>query len=329
MLRLHFINVGDGDAILAEELGEGRTFRLLVDAGRADVGPDPLGRTAAAYLRERGIGRLDALVVTHLHEDHFGGAAALAEEISIDTVYSGFFPCLPVAPLARTGMEEKTVRGLMDCLERWAEITERLAARGCRLAQVGEAVSLALTPRLGAAFLCDDPEAAARQRRVWTDMLSGKRADPDMVWWSSKFRNPGSLRISLEYAGRRVQLAGDCYGAVWENSAQRCDIFKVPHHGDAKSLTPELVRRLRPAHAVISCAGEYIPRKDRPSLTAVRLLEEAGARVWFTGGFAPPGRAPDRWTSVKFTIREDGSVLPPENDTLSSQWARESAGRSI
>lgn len=44
MLALHFINVGDGDAILAEHQGAGGTFRLLVDAGRADVGACPGSR---------------------------------------------------------------------------------------------------------------------------------------------------------------------------------------------------------------------------------------------------------------------------------------------
>ena len=39
MLKLHFINVGDGDAALVEDWGpDGRVFRLLVDAGRRDVG---------------------------------------------------------------------------------------------------------------------------------------------------------------------------------------------------------------------------------------------------------------------------------------------------
>ena len=52
MLRLHFISVGDGDAILAEEEHGGDTFRLLADAGRADAGSHPGSRrlTAAAYL---------------------------------------------------------------------------------------------------------------------------------------------------------------------------------------------------------------------------------------------------------------------------------------
>lgn len=314
MLLLHFINVGDGDAVLVEEKADGRVFRLMVDAGREDVGAQPgsLRRTAATYLRERGIDRLDAVIITHLHIDHFGGLSALRREASIGAVWSGFFPCLPSQEIVRTGMEEKTVSSLMDCLERWAEDAAALAAGGCPLYQVEETLRLDLSSRLRVEIICDDRMAGARQRAVWTALLAGEEPDRDMVWWSSKFRNPGSLRVRLEYAGRRIELAGDCYGAVWEDRAEPCDIFKVPHHGDAKSVTPRLVRKLRPEHAVISCQAAYIPRKDRPSMTAVRLLEEQGARVWFTDSFAPPGREPNRRTSVDFTIREDGTILSPE-----------------
>lgn len=327
MLYLHFINVGDGDAVLLEEWTDGAVFRLLVDAGRADVGAYPGSRrtTAAAYLAN--IPHLDALVITHLHTDHFAGLSPLLERTAVDTACSGFFPRLPVGPIVRTGTEEKTVRGLMDCLDQWAALTARL--QGCRLIEAETSLTLDLTPRLRAEIIVPDAAAAARQRRIWSSLLAGEQPDRDMVWWSSKYRNPGSLRLRVHYAGRRIELAGDCYGAAWEDEAVPCDILKVPHHGDAKSVTPLLLDRLRPRHAVVSCSAAYNARKDRPSPAAIELLEARGTRVWFTDSFARPGHAPDRWTSVDFLIRPDGSILPPDSRNHLSLIERESAGRSI
>ena len=150
MLRLHFINVGDGDAILAEEEHGGDTFRLLADAGRADAGSHPGSRrlTAAAYLARRNIRRLDAVVVTHLHSDHFEGLAAVLETAEVGAVYAGFFPPPCAGGMPRTGAEEKTVRGLKDCLERWTAVTAALRARAVPLLSVEETASLSPTPRL-------------------------------------------------------------------------------------------------------------------------------------------------------------------------------------
>ena len=41
MLKLRFLNVGDGDAIFVEEMAGPRRFRMLVDTGSRDVSAAP------------------------------------------------------------------------------------------------------------------------------------------------------------------------------------------------------------------------------------------------------------------------------------------------
>ena len=317
MLNIHFINVADGDAILIEDRDGERVFRMMVDTGRRELACEPDSRRCRAvdYLREKQITHLDVLVVTHLHTDHAGGLGTLVPEITIDDVYSGFFPGGPGerAPLEPDG--QKTVRGLIECLNEWAENADRLREMGCRLHTVSETLrALPLTPRLSVDIICPNRTENAAQRLVWGDMLRGLPVPEDLKYWAAKSRNPGSLRVRLTYAGRVMELAGDCYGCVWENEALTpCDIFKVPHHGDAKSMTEKLAEKLRPTWAVISCKSEYIPHKDRPSQGAVELLRRTGARVLFTDSFSAPWHQADYWDSVDFTIREDGTVIAPES----------------
>lgn len=317
MLELHFINVADGDAALIEDRQGDEIFRLLVDAGREkpSVGPGSLCCTAAEYLRENGADRLDAVVITHLHIDHFGGLRRILEEVSVSDLYAGFIPEGPSALDREKLADLKTVRGLADCLERWAEDCQRMRALGCRLHIVTENMPVRFTHRLSGEIVCPDPSAAAYQRQAYAGILTGGDVPEGLQYWSAKYRNPGSLRLRLLYAGRQIELAGDCYGAAWEDQARPCDIFKVPHHADAKSMTPALAERLRPRWAVVSCAAEYNPKKDRPSRTAVELLEQQGARVWFTDSFAAPWHAPVYWRSADLIIKENGDILPPGRQT--------------
>lgn len=317
MLELHFINVGDGDAVLIEEQDGSHVFRMLVDTGRQDVegSSDSLRCTAAEYLRGRGVSHIDVLVVTHLHTDHFGGLENLLPEITVDRVYSGFFPLDPKVRLGQEPDAPKTVRGLIECLNLWGAHVETMEKKGCQLHAVTSTIrELPLTERLRADLICPDEEAAATQRQIWESMLSGEPVSEELKYWSSKHRNPGSLRVSLKFAGRVIELPGDCFGAAWDNEDQEpCDILKVPHHGSCGALTEGQVSRLRPPYAVISCGSRYIPRKDRPSGELIERLGQQGTRVWFTDSFSAPGQEVEYWSSVDFTIYEDGTILTPDN----------------
>jgi competence protein ComEC len=84
-VAVHFIDVGQGDATLVVT-PRGRA--VLVDAGGGrefsdfDVGE----RVVVPYLRHYGVTALDYLVLTHGHQDHAGGAAAVLAALPVRTV---------------------------------------------------------------------------------------------------------------------------------------------------------------------------------------------------------------------------------------------------
>ncbi len=79
LLRVHFMDVGYGDAILVEF--PDKTV-LLIDAGEAQYSGRIIG-----YLEGQGIKEIDAAVLTHPHDNHFGGFAAIMNRFPIRRFY--------------------------------------------------------------------------------------------------------------------------------------------------------------------------------------------------------------------------------------------------
>ncbi|MEX2583793.1 MAG: DNA internalization-related competence protein ComEC/Rec2 [Gemmatimonadota bacterium] len=83
-LEIHFIDVGQGDAIAIRT--PGRRW-LLVDTGPASAEYDAGERRVLPFLRDRGARRIEALVLSHPDLDHIGGAAAVLRGIPTDIVF--------------------------------------------------------------------------------------------------------------------------------------------------------------------------------------------------------------------------------------------------
>ncbi|RZA33742.1 MAG: DNA internalization-related competence protein ComEC/Rec2, partial [Lysobacteraceae bacterium] len=90
-------DVGQGMALLVET----SRHRLLYDAGpQYGPGADAAGRILLPYLRGRGIGELDALVVSHSDVDHAGGARTLLAGVRVAQVHSSLGSGHPVVRAA-------------------------------------------------------------------------------------------------------------------------------------------------------------------------------------------------------------------------------------
>jgi competence protein ComEC len=80
-LRIVMLDVGQGDGILLQT----RAGAVLVDEG-------PPEAAVAAQLRRLGVRRLAAMVVTHPHRDHVGGAAAVIDSLPVGFVLDPLEP---------------------------------------------------------------------------------------------------------------------------------------------------------------------------------------------------------------------------------------------
>jgi competence protein ComEC len=77
-LRVHFIDVGQGDSILIQAPG-GQT--ALIDGGYDNA-------LALAYLQAQGIGRIDVMIASHPHADHIGGLVTILKSMPVGGVWT-------------------------------------------------------------------------------------------------------------------------------------------------------------------------------------------------------------------------------------------------
>lgn len=96
-LAVHFIDVGQGDSILAESGGH----YMLIDAGENDQGDK-----VVTYLQSQGIDALDYVIGTHPHSDHIGG---------LDDVINNFHIGEIILPAAEH--TTKTFEEVLDAIE--------------------------------------------------------------------------------------------------------------------------------------------------------------------------------------------------------------------
>lgn len=80
-LTVHFLEVGYADSILIQ-FPDGTA--ALIDAGgpEEDAGP-----RAEEYLKKHGVGRLEWVLITHPHDNHYGGVGHLARRGFVEQVF--------------------------------------------------------------------------------------------------------------------------------------------------------------------------------------------------------------------------------------------------
>jgi beta-lactamase superfamily II metal-dependent hydrolase len=91
-VAVHFLDVGQGKAILIQSGGENAVI---------DVGENGQGSGVISYLREQGVAKIDLLIGTHPHSDHIGDMDTLIEAFEIGEI---LLPDIPaeVTPTTQT-----------------------------------------------------------------------------------------------------------------------------------------------------------------------------------------------------------------------------------
>lgn len=78
-LRVHFIDVGQGDSILIQT--PHNRENILIDGGTREAGD-----VVVDYLKKQGVEKINLLIATHPHEDHIGGLVLLLKTFPVEKI---------------------------------------------------------------------------------------------------------------------------------------------------------------------------------------------------------------------------------------------------
>jgi len=79
-VKIHFIDVGYGDAAIIELPNN---INIMIDAGEREQGADIM-----RYLQTLKIAKIHHAIITHPHENHFGGFLEMLDQISVEHFYT-------------------------------------------------------------------------------------------------------------------------------------------------------------------------------------------------------------------------------------------------
>jgi competence protein ComEC len=249
-LQITFLDVGQGDACLIE-IPNGKT--VLIDTGPKNQNYDAGEQTIIPYLKRRNIKQLDAIFISHSHEDHSGG---------IESILLG----LPVKKIVAVNFKQPEENYLSVCDS--LNIPIHYVSAGDSLNFLQPLKLQVLSP-----FQFMINENSGFDENECSLVISIQHGN-------NLFLFCGDIEKRTENLLKDLSTYLDC------------DILKSPHHGSKTSNTFEFLKRTSPNYSIISAGkwnrfghpSEIVLKRCREQNIQVVRTDKNGAVIFTSNG---------------------------------------------
>ncbi len=269
MGEVRVLDVGEGNAVLVRTP---QGSAVLIDGGpaQADLLDD---------LLHLGVGRLDVLVVSHPHADHFGGLAEVVRRIPVGLFVDQVEEGAGTGVLdTRSSANSGEGSAMNSEAEAFLAVREAALAAGAQHVLAGDDATLTLGD---VSLEFDAPEAPLRARADggWARARAPSSRDGPAL--SSEGLNTSSVVVIVRLGGLGILVPGDAEAAALAGyTLTDVDCVVVPHHGSRGAVTSSLLGALSPEVAVISVGADN--PFGHPESGTIETIENAGVRLFRT-----------------------------------------------
>ncbi len=210
-LTITFFDCGLGDIALIQTP---QNETILIDTGPSEKGINSFTRSALPYLQKNGIKNIDYVLITHAHNDHYGGVFKVFENLEVENL------------VATDEFQNRKI---------WNKFTKVIEIEQCSVLTVTDTAHIRFEE---VKFKIIHPDRSYKDNNI-NNLSIVVRLDF------------GDLSVlftgDLEHEGEEYLI--DNYPAFLD-----CDVLKVGHHGSKTSSSPTFINVVDPQYAIISTA---------------------------------------------------------------------------
>jgi competence protein ComEC len=243
---------------VALETPAGKTFLIDTGGTRTATASTPdynAGRdTLSPFLSQHGNKRIDGILISHPHEDHFGGATWLLEHWKVEQFVDHGYP-----------------RGATGMPSSYPRLRELAVKDGGTYRAVHAGDTLDWDTDLHV-------EVLAPHADVFDQPDDG----------SHSFLNMSSIVLRVQHGSNVFLFPGDAYHAAKEIPVEKlkCVVLTSPHHGFHPD-TSNFTSLCGPRHVVVACAADYAnnagtPYTRSPGRTSIEKYGALGIETFVT-----------------------------------------------